>query len=187
VGLATHNPRGQVRFGVTAAAASAVLYGALVLLGVNAASSSDVGGDGDRDTSVVLIRPHDTAAPGPAQRLPQASPGSARHQGTAKTRPHATVGVGSPATKPRPASTPAQPGAASAPPEAKSDPRSQPSTPKQSTEQKPILEVTPPKLPPPLPDVPLPTVTVPSLPVPLPSPPALPPTPSLPGVSDLPG
>ena len=183
VGLATRNSGGLVRFGVTAAAASAVLYTAVVLFGVNEASPSDVGVDGDRDTSVVHIRPHDSAASGARQKLPQASPAPARH------RPQATTSVTKTlATAPRPRAS--RPTETSAPMPLATAPR-------------PVAEATAPKagVTPPtspmapaapspvtLPSITVPSVTVPSVTVQLPLPPqTLSAAPQLPGVSDLPG
>lgn len=188
VGLATHTPGGHVRFGVTATAASAVLYGAVVLLGVKAASPSALGRGGDRDSSVVLIRPHDSPASGPRQRLPQASPGPERQRTEKKARrPSPPVGLGTRPSVPRPASTPAQPAVPARPRATESKPSS-PAPTQTSTATTPLLELTPPS-PEPLPAVPqitLPEVPagIPALPVPLVAAPALP---QLPAVSELPG
>jgi hypothetical protein len=182
VGLATHNPGGQVRFGVTATAASAVLYGAVVLLGVKEASPSVLDDDGDRSPAVVLIHQHDSAVPGPRQKLPQASPGPER-QRTQPSQHSTRIGIGSRPNAPRPASAPAQP-TKPAPSRATESKPSKPATtaPAPSQTLQPMLEVTPPPLP--VPEVTLPPVTVPSPLLPLPETPALP---QLPGASDLPG
>jgi len=187
VRLATHNPGGRVRFGVTATAASAVLYSAVVLLGVKAASPSvlDLGGDGDQ--SVVLIRPHDSAATDRGQRLPQASPRSARHQSHV-TGQAPSVGAGTRSTAPQPAGAPAEQPTPSAPaPSRPADTKTQSAAPTSQTptaeKETPLVEVMPPQ---PVPGVTLPSVTVPSPPVQLPQTPALPAVPQLP-VSNLPG
>jgi hypothetical protein len=184
VGLATHNPGGQLRFGISATAASAVLYSAVVLFGVSSASPLALDSDSDRGGSVVLIPAHDTAVSGPEQRLPQASPGPVRHHaGPAARAPR--VGVGSRSSASRPTSAPVQPSNPASP----RTTESQQAKPKPTTTSAPpppstALEVTAPTLPElPLPEPTLPTVTVPTLPVQLPETPALP---QLPGL-DLPG
>jgi hypothetical protein len=186
VGLATHNPGGHVRFGVTATAASAVLYCAVVLLGVKAASPSLLDRGSDRDTSVVLIRPHDSAASATRQRLPQASPGRTRQQHrNAVTVRTPTLGAGSSASAPRPAAAPADVPARGAETTSQSSSRTETAV---EEKPKPLLEVTPPTLPPPAPEIRLPTVSMPSLPVPLPETPTLlPAAPQVPELSDLPG
>src|SRR6478752_4278925 len=55
MGLATHNPNGRGRLGLSATDAAV-----------------------DHRPSVVLASPHDFSVAGPAQRLPQASPGPTR-------------------------------------------------------------------------------------------------------------
>ena len=77
MGLAAHNSGGQVRLGLSATVASAVLYSAVVLLGLGPASPSAQGREADRTTAVVRV-PRDPAVSGPARRLPQVSPGPAR-------------------------------------------------------------------------------------------------------------
>jgi hypothetical protein len=192
VGLATlTTPGGHARFGVVATAASAVLYTAVVLLGVKAASPSALGADDDRGSSVVLIRPHDSAAPGPEQKLPQASLGPARHQHKLTPRVKHEIRATSPTVVAQPTErpteaplTPAAQPSATPLPEATPAAKQKSVPPTQTTQPEPILEVTPPKLPPPAPDLPLPSVTVPTPPVTLPQTPTLPV--QLPGVSELP-
>ena len=77
MGLAAHNSGGQVRLGLSATVASAVLYSAVVFLGLGPASPSAQGREADRTTPVVRV-PRDPAVSGPARRLPQVSPGPAR-------------------------------------------------------------------------------------------------------------
>lgn len=175
MGLATHNPGGQVRFGISATAASAVLYSAVVLFGVSSASPLALDSDSDRGGSVVLIPTHDTAVSGPEQKLPQASPGPVRHHaGQAVRTPR--VGVGSRSSAPRPTSGPTQPSNPASPRTTESQPAKPTST---SAPTSTVVEVKAPTLPEPT----LPTVTLPTLPVELPETPALP---QLPGL-DLPG
>jgi len=181
VGLATHKlGSGEVRLGLSATAASAVLYSAVVLFGVVAASPSALDGEDGRGSSVVLVpAPHDSAGTGPAQRLPQVSPGSVRHLHRGSS-PRGDLGGATATSSPRPAGvTPTTPAAPS--PKA-----AQPSSPvKQATT--PPATTTAPALPistdsilttvttalPPLPEVPgLPAAPLP--PLPLPSAPGLP-------------
>jgi hypothetical protein len=87
MGLAMRNPSGGVRLVLSATAASAVLYGAIVLFGVGSASPSaiDTGGS-DRHASVVLTRSHVVIVSGSVQKLPQASPEPGRNR--PRLRPH---------------------------------------------------------------------------------------------------
>ena len=95
MGLATHNPNGRGRLGLSATVASAVLYSVVVLFGVGPASPSAPDAAVDHRASVVLASPHDFAVAGPAQRLPQASPGPTRQ--SLHVRPRlAQVGTASP-------------------------------------------------------------------------------------------
>jgi hypothetical protein len=80
MGLATHNPGGETRLGLSATAASAVMYGAIVLFGLGSASPSALDFHRDRHASVVLIPPHADTVVGSAQRLPPASPEPGRHR-----------------------------------------------------------------------------------------------------------
>jgi hypothetical protein len=175
VGLATHNPGGQLRFGISATAASAVLYSAVVLFGVSSASPLALDSNSDRGGSVVLVPAHDTAVSGPEQKLPQASPGPVRHHAGQVVRAP-RVGVGSRSSAPRPTSGPTQPSNPASPRTTESQPAKPTST---SAPTSTVVEVTAPTLPEPT----LPTVTLPTLPVELPETPALP---QLPGL-DLPG
>jgi len=184
MGLATHNPNGRGRLGLSATVASAVLYSVVVLFGVGPASPSAPAAAVDHRASVVLASPHDFAVAGPAQRLPQASPGPTRQRLHARPR-LAPVGTASrsPAEEPAlkspssPSSSPARPAQQSTPP------------PPGGKETFPLDERTSAELPLPpvalppiaLPLVALPDVTVPplpevSLPQPL-APPQLPPLP----------
>ena len=177
MGLATHNPNGRGRLGLSATVASAVLYSVVVLFGVGPASPSAPGAAADHRASVVLASPHDLAVAGPAQRLPQASPGPER-QRSRKARPVAAGNVTAvPAAAPeRPEDavpTPGQPKPTPARPAA--SPASPPSSaPTQSVA--PLLEVTLPITEVNVPPVTLPGITLP----PAPELPQLPPAPSLP-------
>jgi hypothetical protein len=160
MGLARRNPVGQMRLGLSATAGSAVLYSAIVLLGVGSASPSapDVSGP-DRRASVVLIPGRTDIVSGSVQKLPQASPEPGQHH-RSRVRPDRhrnnvgpTTSSSAPATaesprpKPRPRGTetnsPSVSGSSTAP-----------------------VEVPLPAVP--LPDAIVVTVPTPELPVPLP-------------------
>src|SRR6266446_6685847 len=173
MGLAKHNPGGQWRLGLSATAASAVLYSAIVLFGVGSASPSALDAARDPHASAVLILPHADTVSGSVQRLPQASPEPRRHHSPAKAgRPRAGV-------TPEPASS-----APSATESAK------PASPRQESATSSGVNVSssgsagepaPTVVTATVPVVPLPplTVTLPDLPVQLPTVPA-PPAPPLP-------
>src|SRR5207253_4814990 len=57
MGLARHNPSGHWRLGLSATAASAVLYSAIVLFGVGSASPSALDAGRDPHAAAVLILP----------------------------------------------------------------------------------------------------------------------------------
>src|SRR6476619_877978 len=171
MGLARHNPSGQLRLGLSATAGSAVLYSAIVVFGIGSASPSALDVEGDRDASVVLVPQHADIVPGSVRKLPQASPEPGRHRSRLRARPHRTeVGSKAPpaeATVERPLPQPAAPGA--------TDPRSRSVS---SSSTAPVAASQP--------IVAVPTLSVPELPValpPLPVSPALP----LPRPLDLPG
>src|SRR2546425_12232241 len=84
MGLARHNPSGHWRLGLSATAASAVLYSAIVLFGVGSASPSALDAARDPHASAVLILAHADTVSGSVQRLPQASPEPRRHHSPAK-------------------------------------------------------------------------------------------------------
>jgi hypothetical protein len=161
MGLATRNPNGRGRLGLSATVASAVLYSVVVLFGVGPASPSAPGAAVDHRASVVLASPHDLAVAGPAQRLPQASPGPTRQRSAARPR-LAQVGNAAPTRAEEPSLTLGV---------AKTGP----------VDERPSAEL--PLPPAALPPVALPPVTVPPLPevsLPLPlqlAPPQLPPLP----------
>ena len=161
MGLARHNPSGQVRLGLSATVASAVLYSAIVLFGVGSASPSAPDAGPDRRASVVLIPGHADTVTGSAQRLPQASPEPGRNRST--VRPHrARSADGSTATTPSVPSTVASPPPAPAPPRVS---ESLPAVPPPD----PIVVTVPavPALPRPASPVPLPELPLPPLPLPL--------------------
>jgi len=185
MGLAAHNSGGQVRLGLSATVASAVLYSAVVLLGLGPASPSAQGREADRTTPVVRV-PRDPAVSGPARRLPQVSPGPARRH--SQRRPAApdeqsVVATAAPIAQteggkgsPAPPRTPeAKPKTASAP-ASSSEPNA--SGPVDSGPSEPDPVVTVPELPTtvnvPVPGQPI-TVSVPQLP-----PVHLPPAPTVP-------
>src|SRR5580765_138620 len=178
MGLATHNPNGRGRLGLSATVASAVLYIVVVLFGVGPASPSAPDAAVDHRASVVLASPHDLAVAGPARKLPQASPGPTRQRSAARPR-LAQVGNASPT----PAEEPSLKGPSS-PSSSPPRPAQQPPAPApHATETAPVDERPSTELP--LPPVALPPATVPplpevSLPLPLPlplAPPQLPPLP----------
>jgi hypothetical protein len=176
MGLATHNPNGRGRLGLSATVASAVLYSVVVLFGVGPASPSAPDAAVDHRASVVLASPHDFAVAGPAQRLPQASPGPTRQRLHARPR-LAQFETASPSA----AEGPSLKGPSS-PFSSPSRPAQQPPAPSPHVaETAPVDERPSAELPPP--PVALPPVTVPplpevSLPLPLPvAPPQLPPLP----------
>jgi hypothetical protein len=85
VGPAANTSSGETRLGLSATAAAAVLYGAVVLFGLGPSSPLALGRNGDFSAPVVQV-PHDTAAPGPELRGPQPSPGPARPRPTRQLR-----------------------------------------------------------------------------------------------------
>ena len=158
MGLARHNPGGQVRLGLSASAGSAVLYSAIVLFGVGSASPSapDVGGP-DRRASVMLIPGRADIVSGSAQRLRQASPEPGRTR--SRVRPHRPPSaVGSTAM-------PASPSSVESPP-TPAHPRVETASPSVSGSSSAPVEVPLPAVP--LPDAIVVTVPAPELPVPLP-------------------
>jgi len=183
MGLATHNPNGRGRLGLSATVASAVLYSVVVLFGVGPASPSAPDAAVDHRASVVLASPHDCAVAGPAQRLPQASPGPTR-QSLHVRRRLAQVGTASPSPAKEPSLKSPAPLASPPHPLAQQPPAPSPHVAQTATvDERPSAEL---RLPPvALPPVALPDVTVPPLPevspplpLPLPiAPPQLPPLP----------
>jgi hypothetical protein len=169
MGLARHNPGGEVRLGLSGTAGSAVLYSAIVLFGVGSASPSALGAAGDRYPSVVLIPQHADTVSGSVQRLPQASPEPGRHRSRVRPK-RQRIRVGStPSPAPSPAESPPPP----VPPRGKES--TSPSVgvlaaapvaaqlPGVTAPTVPVPEVT---LPAPLPELPVPPLPLPELPVP---------------------
>jgi hypothetical protein len=181
MGLATHNPNGRGRLGLSATVASAVLYSVVVLFGVGPASPSAPDAAVDHRASVVLASPHDFAVAGPAQRLPQASPGPTRQRLHARPRP-AQVGTVSPAPAEEPSlKSPSSP-SSSSPRPAQQPPAPSPHVAETApVDERPSTELPlPPVALPPVarPDVTVPSLLEVSLPLPLPiAPPQLPPLP----------
>jgi hypothetical protein len=170
MGLARH--KGELRLGLSATVASAVLYSAVVLFGVGSASPSALDAGGDRHPPVVLVYGQADAVSGSVLRLPQASPEPRRkHSSVRSHRPRkVVVATATPA---------ATPGAESPPPPV--PPRATESAPAKDTDSstaavvEPVVSVPVPALP--VPELTVPTVPVPQLPVPLPELPAPPPLP----------
>jgi hypothetical protein len=86
MGLARHNPSGQLRLGLSATAGSAVLFGVIVVFGIGSASPSALDVDRDPHASVVLVRQHADIVPGSVRKLPQASPEPGRHRSPVRAR-----------------------------------------------------------------------------------------------------
>ena len=178
MGAAAHTSGGEVRLVLSGTAVAAALYAAVVLFGLGPVSPLALGEGKARPSLAVHVRVHDRAAPSPAARGPQPSPGPARHQ---PGRAHLTVSrpwVAPPAPKrqtyrrSRPASqptaakapVPAQPQQPALAPAAVEQPltpasAATPPTPPAVSESPQIVELPP-----------LPTVAVPELPAPLPLP-----------------
>jgi hypothetical protein len=112
MGLAKHNPGGQWRLGLSATAASAVLYSAIVLFGVGSASPSALDAGHDPHASAVLIQPDADTVSGSVQRLPQASPEPGRHRLHARANQPRRVGVAPSPTTSAPATVASPPPAA---------------------------------------------------------------------------
>ena len=189
MGSAVHKSSGWMRFCLSAAAAAAVLYGAVVLFGLGPAFPVALGRSHDRGPSVVRVQAHDPAVSGPVQRGPQPSSGPARHRAArvGKGRAHGVAAVsnfcphrGTHRAAPkqtgsaRSASGPNRPAPARHTP----TPLARPQTAQPTESALSLPEVTLP----PLPEVPPPAPpTVPSLPLP-----PLPPLPQLPAPPSLP-
>jgi hypothetical protein len=184
VGSAAQHSGGQLRLGVSATVASAVLYGAVVLFGLGPASPSAHGSEADRGSPVVRV-PRDPAVSRPGSRLPQVSPGRTRrhllrrgsmqreHVATMTAAPTAATGGGKGSPAPPKTSETKTRAASSQSSNAQSSPPTRTTT---FSEPDPVVTV--PELPVTVPDLP---VTVPTSPVPLPPPPVQVPTvPSLP-------
>jgi hypothetical protein len=176
MGLARHNPSGQLRLGLSATAGSAVLYGAIVVFGIGSASPSALDVGRDRHTSVVLVPGHADIVPGSVKKLPQASPEPGRHGSRVRPHPRRTEVESTTAPAPAAAESPRS----SAPPRGKES--TSPAVSSSSTA--PVAE--------PNPDLTIPTLTVPELPAPLPTPPVQLPELSVPPLPvvlplDLPG
>jgi hypothetical protein len=187
VGSAAKSSRGETKLGLSATAAAAALYGAVILFGVGAATPSAASANEVR--SPVVHLPHDLAASGPDQRQPQVSPGPDRQpsrSGSTLISGNVTALPASAADEPEegPAPAPGQPPPALAPASSPASPGSP--TPAPTASQSPPTEpintvpvVTVPTVT--VPPVTVPTVTVPGLPLPpAPELPPLPPAPSLP-------
>lgn len=109
MGLARN--KGELRLGLSATIASAVLYSAIVLFGVGSASPSAPDAGRDPQASAVLIQGHADTVSGSVQRLPQASPEPRRHRSRTRARrprigvaPAQTSAAPSPVAAPTPAS-----------------------------------------------------------------------------------
>jgi hypothetical protein len=162
MGLARHNPSGHWRLGLSATAASAVLYSAIVLFGVGSASPSALDAGSDPHASAVLVLPQADSVSGSVQRLPQASPEPRRQRSRARVdRPRAVV-VPTPTPSATESPTPASPR------QAESKPRNV-TGPTTASVAEPLLGVSVPVV-----SLAAVTVTLPELPVQLPEAPAPP-------------
>jgi hypothetical protein len=163
MGLARHNPRGQLRLGLSATAGSAVLYSTIVVLGIGSASPSALDVDRDRHASVVLVPQHADTVPGSVRKLPQASPEPGRHRSRTRAR-QLRNGV-PPAPRSAAPATVASPTPRSPRATESESPNVASSTPVSAADPAPVVLA---------PVVPVPAVTVPVLesPVPLPELPA---------------
>jgi hypothetical protein len=179
MGPAVHESSGELRLGLTATAAAAVLYGAVVVFGLGPASPFGLG-RADEPTAPVVHVPHDRAVSGPALRLPQVLPGPERRlsqpepqRGGVRNSDNAAGGP----QRPEPPSTPpSSPGSTSAP-------ASAPRAPTEKSVPQPVqTELLPPVLPPVVPVITVPPVSVPPVETLLPPLPPLelPPPPSIP-------
>ena len=103
--------KGELRLGLSATVASAVLYSAIVLFGVGSASPSAPDAGRDPNASAVLIQGHADTVSGSVPRLPQASPEPRRHRGhrahTRPRRPRAGVAPAQTSSEPSPVAAPA--------------------------------------------------------------------------------
>jgi hypothetical protein len=181
---AAHKSGGEARLGLSATAAAAALYGAIILFGLGSASSSALNPNGDSRTPVVRL-PHDSAVSGPALRLPQVSPGPGRQRSgkASPSTPGSVTAVPAPlAEQPEhPLPAPSEPKAAAAPAPAAASLSTQAVQPSEVAVTIPTPEVTLPTVTVPtvtLPTVTLPTVTLPTVTLPpVPDVPVLPPLP----------
>ena len=106
MGLARN--KGELRLGLSATVASAVLYSAIVLFGVGSASPSAPDAGRDPNASAVLIQGHADTVSGSVPRLPQASPEPRRHRAhTRARRPRTGVAPAQTSSAPSPVAAPA--------------------------------------------------------------------------------
>ena len=168
MGLARHNPSGQLRLGLSATAGSAVLYGAIVVFGIGSASPSALDVDRDPHASAVLVPQHADIVPGSVRKLPQASPEPGRHRSRTRARQLRN-------------DVPQVPRSAAPATVASPTPNSPRAT---ESESPSVASSTPASAPDPVPVVLVPVVTVPAVTVPLPELPV--PLPELPAPQPLP-
>ena len=106
MGLARN--KGELRLGLSATVASAVLYSAIVLFGVGSASPSAPDAGRDPNASAVLMQGHADTVSGSVPRLPQASPEPRRHRAhTRARRPRTGVAPAQTSSAPSPVAAPA--------------------------------------------------------------------------------
>jgi hypothetical protein len=166
MGLARN--KGELRLGLSATVASAVLYSAIVLFGVGSASPSAPDAGRDPNASAVLIQGHADTVSGSVPRLPQASPEPRRHRAhTRARRPRTGVAPAQTSSAPSPVAAPA------------------PGSPRVTESESPsVASSTTASVVDALPVVPIPVVPVPPVTVPLPDLPVT--LPELPATQPLP-
>jgi hypothetical protein len=165
--------KGELRLGLSATVASAVMYSAIVLFGVGSASPSAPDAGRDPNASAVLIQGRAETVSGSVPRLPQASPEPRRHRAhTRARRPRAGV-------TPAPTSSAPSPVAAPAPGSPRVTESESPSVTSSTTV--PVVDALPVL---PVPVVAVPVVAVPPVTVPLPELPVT--VPELPATQPLP-
>ena len=174
MGLARN--KGELRLGLSATVASAVLYSAIVLFGVGSATPSAPDAGRDPNASAVLIQGHADTVSGSVPRLPQASPEPRRHRAhTRARRPRTGVAPAQTSSAPSPVAAPA-PGSVAAP---------VPGSPRVTESESPsVASSTTVSVVDALPVVPVPVVPVPPVTVPLPELPVT--LPELPATQPLP-
>ena len=170
MGLATHNRVGGLRLCLSATAASAVLYSAVVLFGVGSPPSVALDVGRDRHSSVVRISEHidGGSVSGSARKLPQASPEPGRQR--SRVRPHRPGRSGVESTASPTSSTVESAPPAPAPPRGTESASPSVRVPSAAPVAVPLPSLEVPTVSAPEPAVPLPLPALPLPPLPLPQP-----------------
>lgn len=170
-----------MRLGLSATAAAAALYGAVILFGVGPATPSALDAVDDLRTPVVHL-PHGLAVSGSELRLPQVSPGPGRHR--SRKAPPAATGDATAVPAAVPAGQPEHPAAVPGQPE---HPVPAPGQPAPAPAQPTASPASPPPAPTPsvpsLLEAPLRVLEVTAPPITLPQTPELPPLPTAPSLA----